>query len=167
MRSIGVASPGIDGLSGCIEAPFQSGAVGHRAAPVQQVAAEPGEAPAARLRLPQTETHNVPSGSGECAPAAVAIHLFVAGRGPSSMLRCRVCHPPKVRPRQYMGLADNGGMNQTAADHSPSRPWLLPAVSLLVMPVTLPVRRPQVMPGALGGNELEILAARSRGKICC
>jgi uncharacterized protein (TIGR02391 family) len=51
----------------------------------------------------------------------------------------------------FQSAPSNGGMNLTAADHSPCRPWLLPAVSLLVMPVTLPVRRPQVMPGALYG----------------
>jgi hypothetical protein len=63
-----------------------------------------------------------------------------------------------------MGLADNGGMNQTAADHSPCRPWLLPAVSLLVMPVTLPVRRPQVMPGALCAKQYETISIKSSNR---
>jgi hypothetical protein len=49
-------------------------------------------------------------------------------------------------------LRDNGGVNLTAAGHSSLRPLMLPAVSMLVKPIEIPVRRPQVTPGALYAN---------------
>jgi hypothetical protein len=45
----------------------------------------------------------------------------------------------------------NGAVNLTAAVRSALCPLMLPAVSMLVKPMEIPVRRPQVTPGALDG----------------
>jgi hypothetical protein len=47
----------------------------------------------------------------------------------------------------------NVAMNLTAAGRSALRPLLLRAVSMLVEPIEIPVRRPQVMAGALSLND--------------
>jgi hypothetical protein len=55
------------------------------------------------------------------------------------------------------GAPYNGGVNLSAAGPSSLRPLMLQAVSLFVKPGKMPVRRPQVTPGALCRKCLELV----------
>jgi hypothetical protein len=68
----------------------------------------------------------------------------------------------------------NGGVNLSAAGPRSLRPLMLQAVSLFVKPGKMPVRRPQVTPGALERHTATdflrtacFLSCRSNSLACC